>query len=363
VTEPPSGPSSVEPGARPPRSGPARNVIVARGLDQPEGPVVLEDGTWLVVEMGPTGAVSSIDRQGHVTRRVHTGRPNGLALMGDDVLIAESRQRSVLRVALADLLEAEVGRTPQPPVTVVASHDDHGRALLFPNDLCIGPDGAIYLTDSGITLEDLLSGVRLSNDMDRGLLDGRLYRIDPASGEVHTLDDGLGHLNGLSFGVDGRLYVNDTLSGEVLRYTLGVQPGQVADRVVFADVIDPSVPPADGPITVIGPDGQAHDRDGNLYVTVVNQAEVVVLGPDGTWIARLGTHGRQPTNVAFGRDEAAIYVTERETGTLQRIDVPTTGLLGVPSQTTRLVHSAPPPSGPPVGTASPPPTPGREEAG
>lgn len=352
LPEPPTAPSGAEPRERPPRPGTLRSVIVARGLDQPEGPVALSDGTWLVVEMGPRGAVSSIDRQGHVTRRLHTGRPNGLALIDDDVLIAESQQRRVIRVALADLLEAEVDRTPQPPVTDVASHDEQGRAMLFPNDLCVGPDGAIYLTDSGMTLKALLSGVSLSNDMDRSLFDGRLYRIDPASGQVLTLDAGLGHLNGLSFGVDGHLYVNDTLSGEVLRYELGERPGHVADRTVFANVIDPSVSPPDCFIAVIGPDGQAHDTEGNLYVAVVNQAEVVVIGHDGRWTDRLRTHGRQPTNVAFGFDEPAIYVTERETGTLQRIAVPAGGLLNSSTHTTRLIQ--PTASGAPDAGSTPP---------
>lgn len=317
------------------------NETVARGLDEPEGPLALADGSWLVVEMGPTGSVSSIDPDGRITRRLRTGRPNGLALLGDDVLIAESMQRRVLRVALFDLLAAEVGRTAQPDVRTLATCDEHGRPMMFPNDLCVGPDGGIYVTDSGITLEALRSGTRLANDMDRRLIDGRLYRIDPSTGVTWTLDAGLGHLNGLSFGPDDALYVNDTLSGEVLRYTLVETSDRVATRSVIASVIDRTVPPPDAPITVRGPDGQAHDVDGNLYVSVFNQGEIVVLDREGDWIDRLATDGRQPTNVAFGVDEPAIYVTERETGSLQRIPVPAKGLLAAPVHTTRLTQSAP----------------------
>lgn len=52
---------------------------------------------------------------------------------------------------------------------------------------------------------------------------------------------------------------------------------------------------------------------------------MVVLGSDGEWVDRIRTGGSQPTNVAFGRNEAAIYVTERESGTLQRLPALTVG--------------------------------------
>ena len=306
------------------------NTVAASGLDQPEGPVVLSDGRWLVVEMGPSGAVVSIEPGGDLVRRLHTGRPNGLALLGSDLLIAESLQRNVLRVGLEPLLSHRVGDDDVTPVTVVASHDELGRAMRFPNDLCVGPDGAVYVTDSGVTLATLRAGVKLTNDMDRGLFDGRIYRIEPDSGKVDTLDDGLGHLNGLSFGPDGDLYVNDTLSGDVVRYALTDQPGKVLHKGAFANVIDRSVTPPDDPISVVGPDGQAHDTNGNLYVAVVNQGEVVVLDDHGRWIERLATDGRQPTNVAFGLQEAAVYITECDTGSLQRIPVAASGLLAPP---------------------------------
>ena len=57
-------------------------MIFARGLHLPEGPVVLPDGSWLVVELDTTvGTVTKVSADGReLTPLVHTGRPNGLAI-------------------------------------------------------------------------------------------------------------------------------------------------------------------------------------------------------------------------------------------------------------------------------------------
>ena len=56
------------------------------------------------------------------------------------------------------------------------------------------------------------------------------------------------------------------------------------------------------------------------------QADVTVLAPDGGVLRRIGTPGLQPTNVSFGPSgEKTIYVTEYETGTVERYDVDAEG--------------------------------------
>lgn len=284
-------------------------TVIASGLQSPEAPLVDAAGGWLLVEMSEErGCVTRVDSDGQRSIVCRTGRPNGLARSPDgSVLVAESQ------------LQAVIILTEDGGYRVLADHDERGGPLLFPNDLCIGADGALYMTDSGLPLAVMQRHLLTSDDPASLPFDGRLYRIDLSTGDIDTIEAGLGHLNGISVGTDGALYVNDTVSGEVYRYPFG--PSGLGPRELFANVIDRTLP-----LAFRGPDGMAHDVEGNLYVTVFNQSEIVVLGTDGEWVDRLRAYGSQPTNLAFGPNESAIYVTERETGTLQRIETRAPGI-------------------------------------
>lgn len=286
-----------------------RPTIIASGLQSPEAPLIDADGGWLLVEMSQDrGCVTRIDNDRQRSIVCRTGRPNGLARSPDGaVIVAESQ------------LQAVVILTNDDGYRVLTDRDERGGPLLFPNDLCIGADGALYVTDSGLPLAMMRRHLLTSDDPASLPFDGRLYRIDLSNGDIETIEAGLGHLNGVSVGIDSALYVNDTVSGDVYRYPFS--PSGLGSRELFANVIDRTLPP-----TFRGPDGMAHDVEGNLYVTVFNQSEIVVIGTDGAWVDRLRTHGAQPTNLAFGPNEKAIYVTERETGTLQRIETRAPGL-------------------------------------
>jgi gluconolactonase len=280
------------------------------GLSVPEGPLVLPDRSWLVVEMGEDrGCVTRISADGREKRIVaKTGRPNGLALDRDGFIwVAESRQPGLLRMTLDGAVE-------------VWATECEGSPFLFPNDLCLGPDGEVYLTDSGIHIGDFAPGGRIRDDYQTVRPDGRVYKIGRTSHAVTLLDSGIRFTNGIAFGPDGNLYVNETLTGAVYRY--GWRDGRVGPRKEFGNVIDPSAPPG-----YKGPDGMKFGRNGHLYVTVFGQQDVTVLGANGRVVKRVRTQGKQPSNVAFGpAKEKKIYVTEDELGTLEVLDVDTDGL-------------------------------------
>ena len=285
-------------------------VIFASGLSFPEGPAALADGSWLCVEGGERNCVTHISPDAKSRRMVaKTGRPVGLAVDNDGYIwLAESSTPSLLRLTL----EGEVD--------VVATSCE-GEAFLFPNDLCLGPDGAVYLTDSGIAVNEFVQGGRIRPDYLQVKYDGRVYRVDKKSGKVCKLDSGIQFTNGIAFGPDRALYANETLTGMVYRYEWKVGQG-FGVRQDFGNVIDPDAPPG-----WRGPDGMAFGADGNLYVAVYAQQDVTVLGRDGSVIKRIRTQGSLPTNCAFGlAGQKKLYVTEYEFGQFEVFDVGTDGL-------------------------------------
>ena len=286
-------------------------MIFCSGLINPEGPVALADGSWLCVEGGARrGCITQVSPDGQERRVVaRTGRPNGLAVGRDgSIWVAESKNPSLLRVTLAGTVE-----------TVSIACD--GEPFLFPNDLCLGPDGAIYMTDSGVHIDEFAPGGRIRADYQRVAYDGRLYRLDVKTGAIRKLDAGLKFTNGIAFGPDGHLYVNETLTGAIYRYCRG-PGGEFGPRTEFGNVIDPAAPPG-----WKGPDGMAFGADGRLYVAVFAQGDVTVLDPDGAVVERVGTRGKLPTNCAFAPPgNRKLYVTEYELGQIEVFDVETDGL-------------------------------------
>jgi gluconolactonase len=286
-------------------------TVFTTGLSAPEGPVALPDGTWLIVEGGAArGCVTHISADG-VTKRIirKTGRPNGLAVDSrGDIWVAESKVPSLVRLTMEG--KAEV---------VVTSCD--GEAFLFPNDLCFGPDGALYLTDSGVFIDDFAPNNQIRPDYMNVKYDGRVYRVDIATGRVKKLDSGIKFTNGIAFGPDRLLYVNETLTGNIYRYKWHGDE-ITGPRALFGNVISPTAPPG-----WKGPDGMAFSTDGRLYVAVFGQRDVTVLGKRGEVVERITTLGKLPTNVAFALPgEKRLHITEYEFGQMELAGVPTDGL-------------------------------------
>lgn len=281
------------------------NSVFAAGLGMPETPVRLADGSWLVVEMSPErGCVTQLTPNGSIARVIRrTGRPNGVRVGSGCLWVAESgRSPALLRLSM----DGEMS-------TWVTSADGH--PFLFPNDLCLGPHGTLYMTDSGIPHAEWAA----TPPTDRyGLnLAGRLYRIDLQSRTATTLDDGLRFANGITLDASGQsLFVSDTLTGAIYRYDLNARNIR-GSRRQFASVRDSTV---EAPFR--GPDGMTFGVDGRLYVAVFGQGDVTIVEPSGTVAHRLQTRGTLPTNVAFGvASEPGIYVTEIELGQIEVLGV------------------------------------------
>lgn len=286
-------------------------AIFLPGLMNPEGPVRLDDGSWLLVEMHESrGWVCRISADGgEKTVLARTGRPNGLAVdRHGTIWVAESMNPpSLLRMTLDGKVESFLT-------------DCEGLPFFFPNDLVFGPDRALYMTDSGMYRPEIL---KVPSQWRHGMAtDGRVFRIDTKSRSGRLLARGLFFANGIAFAPDGRhLFVGTTHDGVIWRFPWR-EDGSLGAREAFADVLDPAKEP-----TFRGPDGMKFGQDGNLYVAVVWQGDVTVLSPQGEIVRRIALHGAGPTNVCFGAPgENRLYVTDQGSGAFEVHAVGTDGV-------------------------------------
>jgi gluconolactonase len=253
--------------------------------------------------------VSHISADGKTRETIkQTGRPNGLAVdSGGIIWVAESKRPSLLRLTMDGKSE------------VVATACD-GEEFMFPNDLCFGPDGALYLTDSGVHIGEFAPDNQIRPDYMQLNYDGRVYRIEVGSGKVEKLDTGIKFTNGIAFGPDLRLYANESVTGDIFVYEL--QGKDAFARRLFGNVRNPAGPPG-----WRGPDGMAFSADGELYVAVFGQQDITVLAANGKLARRIPTRGKLPTNVAFALPgQKRLHITEYEYGHMETISVPADGL-------------------------------------
>ena len=268
------------------------NTVAISGVEEPEAPVCLEDGSFYLVEMSKARHCVthvSATRQKRVVA-VTGGRPNGLAIDGDGNLwVAEASEGALLCLS-------PDGRTLK---RLMGGED----RFLWPNDLVFSADGLLYMTDSGIRDSDFIHGSGVRSDYADLSYDGRVYEIDPRTLRIlRTLDRGLRFANGIAIGPDGLLYVAETLTGDIVTYDLH-EP--MPRRRSFGNCLEPQGPPAPD-----GPDGMKFGEDGRLYCTVYGRSCVAVFDPDGTVVERIATQGKKPTNIAFRPGSNESLVTE-----------------------------------------------------
>jgi len=282
------------------------NETIATGLRQPGGPVALMDGRVVLVEMDDSRRCLTMIAANGARREIGRagGRPSGLAVDGNDCFwVAGGPENSLLRLS-------PEGRTLQ----VIEGGAD--GPFVYPNDLAFGPDGLLYMTDSGVRISDLREGGDINPDFFHASYNGRVYQIDPAEGRVlRVLATGLLHAGGIAFDPDGRLYYSETLTGKIHRQVVG------ARQELFAQVM-----PSPAVNTLRGPAGMAFDRDGVLYCALYGLGEVALIDRSGGIVGRIRTNGLRPGNLAFTPDGKHLLVTEQENGALERMTAPRPGL-------------------------------------
>jgi gluconolactonase len=249
---------------------------IAGGFGFTEGPV------W-----DPTGFLWISDEEQNKLSRVYPdGRVETVLEIGDpDGSTLDAYGRFV---TTASVLRAIIQVEPNGKYKVLADRYE-GKKFNSPNDIVLGPDGALYFTDPTL---DLVKGEKQELDFQG------VFRLG-GDGSLRLLVKDMTAPNGLTFSPDGkRLYVNDTKTREIRVYNVG--PGMsLGEGRIFA-----KEEAGKG-----SPDGMRVDTAGNVYCT----------GPGGVWVwdaegNRLGTITLPESTANFnwgGPDDKTIYFASR----------------------------------------------------
>ncbi len=256
----------------------AKLTRVARDFGFTEGPVWDESGFLYV----------SDETQNKIFRVSLDGRKQEVIALGDPDGNTYDRQHRL--IDCASVLRAIIAVTPEGKYTVLADRYD-GKKLNSPNDVVLGPNGALYFTDPTL---DLVKGEQ------QELSFQGVFRLDDKGG-LRLLTKDLTQPNGLAFSADGkRLYVDDDDSQQLNMRVYDVAPdGSLSNGRIFGEM---KGAPHEGV-----PDGIKVDLNGNIYVT----------GPKGIWVwdaegHHLGTieMPEQPANLTWGdKDHRSLYIT------------------------------------------------------
>jgi gluconolactonase len=290
--------------------------VVAEGLEFPEGPVAMADGSVLVAEIKGR-RITRVFPDGSKEVLVETGGgPNGLAIGPDGALWIANNGGSFS-------WHEQMGLTipgPTPPGHEGGSiqrydfasgrletvHDScDGRRLIGPNDLVFDADGGLWFTDHGCTTPD-------------GRRFGALCYA--AEGRVSRQRDGLLAPNGVGLSPDGRtVYVADTWLQRLWAFDVEVSgrlepPGLAPGRVV-ANLPDYQLL-----------DSLAVEADGRVCVATLVNGGITVVAPDGP-IEHMPVPDPVCTNICFGgADMRDAWITASGTGRLYKARWPRPGL-------------------------------------
>ena len=270
----------------------AKLETVASGFGFTEGPM------W-----DPAGFLYVSDETLNKIFRVYPdGKKEEVIALGDPDGNTFDRHHRL--IDCASVLRAIIEVTPDGKYKVLADRYE-GKRLNSPNDVIVGPDGALYFTDPTL---DLVAGEKQEIPFQG------VYRLDE-KGNLRLLTRDMAQPNGLAFSPDGKkFYVDDDEKRNIRVYDVAAD-GTLTNGRVFGE--EPGGK-GDGV-----PDGIKVDDKGNLFVT----------GPKGIWVwdangNHLGTIviPEQPANLTWGDPRYdALYITA--TTSVYRLTTKTRGFV------------------------------------
>jgi gluconolactonase len=298
---------------------------IATGLQFPEGPVAMADGSVVVVELfGPRITRVRADGRTETVAEV-PGGPNGLAVGPDGALYLCNNGGCFTPVELMGMLlpgpfdpdryiGGRIQRVDPHSGTVTELYTEcDGRPLRAPNDLVMDGHGGFWFTDHGI---------RDTHRARTSDITG-IYWARCDGSEIREVVYPVESPNGIGLSPDTTtLYWAETHAGRVFQRTV-VGPGVLADAVP----LDPSAVLHGLPGFQLL-DSLAVDADGWVSVATLLNGGVTSISPDGQTVEFLETGDPLTTNLCFGGDDRrTAYITLSGTGRLVSTRWPRPGLV------------------------------------
>jgi gluconolactonase len=293
---------------------------VTSGLQFPEGPIAMADGSVILVEMfGPRLTRVHPDGRKETIAEI-PGGPNGAAIGPDGAVYVCNNGGRYTPVDVGGLtipgpvdmdryLGGRIQRVDLASGEVTDLYREvDGNPLWAPNDLVFDDQGGFYFTDHG-----------LAHGRDAHLTGICYAKADGSA--IEEIVFPAHEPNGIGLSPEGdKLYWAETWHGRVMQRDI-TAPGQLAP-----------VAPVDVSVCLHGfpglqlLDSLAVDSDGNVCVATLVNGGVSVVSPKGELIEFIATGDPLTTNVCFGgHDLRTAYVTLSATGRLVKTEWPRPG--------------------------------------
>ncbi len=292
---------------------------VCDGLEFPEGPIAMKDGSVILVEI-KRQTLSRVHPDGHIeVIAVLGGGPNGEAVGPDGMIyvcnnggFVWTTESGITRpVGTPQDYESGLIQRVDPETGAFETLYDscEGRNLRGPNDIVFDAQAGFYFTDLGKSTAEYMHH-------------GAFYYARADGNEITRVHAPMITPNGIGLSPDGKtVHVAETRTGRVWSFDL-VAPGKIAP------------PPFDMPGRLLKtlPDYQLLDSlavqaDGQICVATLMRGGVSVVPTDGSDVAFMKV-GDDPyiTNICFGgADMRDAWITASGTGCLYHTRWPTAG--------------------------------------
>tara|TARA_B100000945_G_scaffold315868_1_gene315768 strand:- start:1383 stop:2285 length:903 start_codon:yes stop_codon:yes gene_type:complete len=291
--------------------------VVATGLEFPEGPVVMSDGSVILVEI-KRGTISRVDPADGSIEVVANpgGGPNGAALGPDGALYVcnnggfewgQARGLTVPGLVPEDYSSGRIERIDIETGEVVTLYAEvNGEPLKGPNDLMFDRSGGFWFTDHGKTR---------ARSRDRG----GLYYAKADGSEIKEMAFPLDGPNGVGLSPEqDRVYVAETQQGTILYWELSGE-GELASSPHGRFLARPA-----GRKLF---DSLAMDAEGNVSVATIQTGGISTFTPNGDELEFFEVDDPICTNICFGGPKMrTAYITLSGTGQLIRTEWPRPGL-------------------------------------